>query len=526
MNTLIFLNWKKAIPALAVALAIGGACGPMRVAPRKLKPIKLPANSPAPYGAIPAPRQIAWHEMENYAFLHFTTNTFTGKEWGFGDEPESVFNPTDFDPDQIVGALKAAGFKGVILTAKHHDGFCLWPSKYTEHSVKNSLWKKGKGDVVREISDVCRRAGLKFGVYLSPWDRNHADYGKPEYITYFRNQLRELLTIYGDIFMVWFDGANGGDGYYGGARETRRIDNKTYYDWLNTISIVRRLQPNAVIFSDGGPDVRWLGNERGIAPDPSWHTLNQSGTYPGMPDGPRVLPAGNRNGADWVPAEADVSIRPGWFYHASEDARVKTPRQLLDIYYNSVGRGADLNLNFPPDQRGRIPDADAETARQMRRILDETFAVNLVANAEVSASATRTGDFAPAHALDVRRDTFWAAPDNQHSAELIFEMAKPATFDVMMLQEVVELGQRLDGFGLDVWDNTTWREILQAQSVGYKRLDRLPAPVTASKVRLRLNAPVAPVLASFGLYLQPAGSNAPPHRARRRVALLSGMARR
>jgi len=461
------------------------------------------ARGPSPYGAIPSARQITWHEMESYAFLHFTVNTFTGKEWGFGDESESTFNPTDFDADQIVGALKAAGFKGAILTAKHHDGFCLWPSKYNRHNVAYSSWKNGKGDVVREISDACRRSGLKFGIYLSPWDRNHGDYGKPEYISYFRNQLRELLTNYGDIFMVWFDGANGGDGYYGGARETRRIDNKIYYDWPGTIAIVRELQPGAVIFSDGGPDVRWVGNERGIAPDPSWHTINRAVTYPGMADGPKILPTGLRNGPDWVPAEADVSIRPGWFYHESEDSRVKTPQQLLDIFYSSVGRGSDLNLNFPPDKRGRIPDVDAGNARQMRRILNETFAVNLIEKAKVKASATRAGNFAPAYVLDLRRETFWAAPDDQHTAELIFEMSSPVTFDVVLLQEVIELGQRLDGFSVDIWSEGNWREILSGQSVGYKRLDRLRERVSTSRLRLRLRAPVAPVLGTFGVYLQP-----------------------
>ena len=484
------------------ALLLSLACIPIPVATGQRAGFRLPPNSPALFGPIPTPRQVAWHEMETYAFLHFSINTFTGKEWGFGDEPESLFNPIDFDADQIVHALKAAGFKGAILTAKHHDGFCLWPSKYTAHSVRNSPWKMGQGDVVREISQACRRAGLKFGVYLSPWDRNHADYGKPEYITYFRNQLAELLTNYGNIFMVWFDGANGGDGYYGGARETRRIDNTRYYDWTNTIQLVRKLMPDAVIFSDGGPDVRWLGNERGIAPETSWHTLNLAGTYPGMPDGPQVLPAGHRAGTDWVPAEADVSIRPGWFYRPGEDSRVKTSKQLLDIYYSSVGRGANLNLNFPPNDRGRIPDTDASNALQMRRILDETFALNLAASAKASASATRTGDFRPANTLDARRESFWAAPDDQRSAELVYELARPVTFDVIMLQEVIELGQRLDGFNVDVWEGSGWREILSGRSVGYKRLDRLPTPVTASKVRLRLRAPVAPVLATFGLYVQ------------------------
>jgi alpha-L-fucosidase len=268
---------------------------------------------PLPYGPVPTERQLRWHEMEFYGFLHFTVNTFTDKEWGYGDEDEKVFNPTDFDADQIVSAARQAGMKGLILTAKHHDGFCLWPSQYTEHSVKNSPWKGGHGDVVKEVSTACRRHGLKFGVYLSPWDRNHKDYGRPEYITYYRNELRELLTNYGDIFTVWFDGANGGDGFYGGAREKRQIDNRTYYDWEHTWQIVRELMPGAVMFSDGGPDFRWVGNESGIAGDPCWETLNAAGRYPGGSSA--HLNSGERPGTHWLPAECDVSIRPGWFYH-------------------------------------------------------------------------------------------------------------------------------------------------------------------------------------------------------------------
>src|SRR6266404_2871646 len=229
---------------------------------------------PAPYGPVPSTRQLKWHEMEFIGFLHFTVNTFSDQEWGYGDENEEIFNPTHFDAEQIVSVARDAGMKQLILTAKHHDGFCLWPSKYTEHSVKNSNWRDGKGDVVRAISDACRKQGLRFGVYLSPWDRNRKDYGRPEYLTYFRNQLRELLTEYGPISEVWFDGANGGDGYYGGARERRTIDNKTYYDWARTWQIVRNLQPDACMFSDGGPDIRWVGNEGGLAGDPYWATLN------------------------------------------------------------------------------------------------------------------------------------------------------------------------------------------------------------------------------------------------------------
>ena len=467
--------------------------------------IMMPKNAPAPYGALPNAPQVAWQEMETYAFLHFGLNTFTGKEWGYGDESEKLFNPVDFDADQIVADLKAAGFKGVVLVAKHHDGFCLWPSKYTEHSVKNSPWKNGKGDVVREVSAACRKAGLKFGVYLSPWDRNRADYGTPSYVDYYHNQLRELLSNYGAMFMVWMDGANGGDGYYGGAREKRSIDAQTYYGMDEIRQIVTELQPNAVIFGDERADIRWIGNEAGQSADTVWPTVKSAQQVADFRKA-----NGMRNGEKWHPAEVDVSIRPGWFYHADQDNQVKTPQQLVDIYFNSVGRGADLHLNFPPNKRGLLGENDVRNSREMRRILDEIFRTNLAVGAKVTASATRQGDFSAVQVLAPSRDTFWAAPDDTKDATLIFDLPKATTFDVVMLQEVIELGQRLDSFSLDIWDNGSWREILQQESVGYKRLDRLQTPVTTQKVRLHLHAPVAPVLSHFGLYLQPSEAKAAP----------------
>ena len=288
---------------------------------------------PRPYGPVPSRRQLGWHAMEFYGFLHFTVNTFTDKEWGFGDEAPRVFNPTEFDADQIAGVARESGMAGLILTCKHHDGFCLWPSRFTEHSVKNSGWHNGRGDVVREVSEACARHRLKFGVYLSPWDRNHRDYARPEYVVYFRRQLRELLTGYGPVFEVWFDGANGGDGFYGGARETRQIDRSTYYQWDETWQTVRELQPDAVMFSDIGPDLRWVGNEAGHAGEPCWATFTPRG-----PDGQAPAPGqsryqeaenGHRDGRFWLPAEVDVSIRPGWFFHAHENAKVRTPDNLL-----------------------------------------------------------------------------------------------------------------------------------------------------------------------------------------------------
>ena len=331
-------------PRTLLALAVSGAL----LAPQAT------VAPPRPAGAVPSARQLAWHELEFYGFIHFSINTFTDREWGYGDEPESAFNPTALDVKQWVRVAKDAGMKGLILTAKHHDGFTLWPSRHTEHSIRKSPWRGGKGDLVGELARACAAAGLKFGLYLSPWDRNHADYGRPEYLAYYRAQLRELMTQYGPLFEVWFDGANGGDGYYGGARERRKIDGATYYDWANTWSIVRELQPNAVMFSDAGPDIRWVGNERGVAFETSWNPINLQGIYPGHPDYTKVA-AGQADGTDWVPPEVDVSIRPGWFYHPAEDGRVKTVEKLVEIYEQSVGRGSNLLLNIPPDRRGLIP---------------------------------------------------------------------------------------------------------------------------------------------------------------------------
>ncbi len=441
--------------------------------------------------------------MEFYGFVHFTVNTFTDREWGNGDEDEKVFNPTDFSADQIAVAAKEAGMTGLILTCKHHDGFCLWPSKYTEHSVKNSPWKNGKGDVVRELSRACRRHGLRFGVYLSPWDRNHKDYGRPEYIAYYRNQLRELLTNYGEIFTVWFDGANGGSGFYGGARETRKIDARTYYDWDNTRRIVRELMPMAVMFSDAGPDFRWVGNENGFAGDPCWATLNAAGRYPGGSS--EGLNSGERSGTDWIPAECDVSIRPGWFYHSKEDAQVKTPAKLLEIYYKSVGRGACLNLNLPPDRRGRIHENDIQALREFRRILDATFTRNLARTARLSASNTRGGDrrYGVQNLIDARHATYWSTDDGVTTPEVVIEFHGPTRFNVIGLREHLQLGQRVEAFAVDRWQEGGWVECAKGTSIGNHRLLRIE-PVTTSKVRLRITAaPVCPALSEFSLYAEP-----------------------
>jgi alpha-L-fucosidase len=458
---------------------------------------------PKPFAPAPTPRQLQWHELEFYGFIHFTMNTFTDKEWGYGDEDPAVFNPTDFDANQIARVAKEAGMKGLILTAKHHDGFCLWPSKYTDHSVKHSPWRNGRGDAVREMSDACRKHGLKFGIYLSPWDRNRSDYGRPEYLIYFRNQLRELLTNYGSIFEIFLDGANGGDGFYGGARETRRIDRETYYDWPATWQMVRELRPDACLFSDAGPDVRWVGNERGIAGETCWATLNAKDFAPGRADEKR-LNHGDRPGTHWLPAECDVSIRPGWFYHASEDAKVRTPQNLSEIYYASVGRGASMLLNLPPDRRGQINENDERALSEFRRILTATFADDLAQGARVSAGNMRGGDqrFRPQNVTDNRRETFWATDDDVRTPELVLNLKREVTFNVVRLREYLPLGQRVEAFAVDVWRDGHWTEFANATSIGSCRLLR-KQPVTTAKVRLRITqAPVCPAISEFALFTE------------------------
>lgn len=440
-----------------------------------------------------------WHALELYGFIHFTVNTFTGMEWGYGDESPAIFNPSDFNAGQIAQAARAGGLKGLILTCKHHDGFCLWPSAYTEHSIKNSPWRGGKGDIVGEISQACARQGLKFGVYLSPWDRNHPAYGFPAYIDYYRSQLKELLTQYGPISEVWFDGANGGDGFYGGKRETRWIDKTSYYDWDATFRIVRELQPDACIFSDAGPDIRWVGNEDGIAGDPCWSTLNTTGLAPGLADA-GLLNSGERQGSAWLPAECDVSIRPGWFYHSDQDDQVKPAAQLLDLYFHSVGRGAALLLNLPPDRRGRIHENDVRALAEFRGLLDQTFHTDLARRAErISAGQVAQAAHPPANLVDGDPRTFWLAQEAS-PAEVVLEFAAPLDFEVVSLREYLPLGQRVSHFGLDLWQNGAWVEFYQGQSIGNRRLVQAGSQTT-TRLRLRvLEAALPAALSEFALY--------------------------
>ena len=454
---------------------------------------------PAPCGPVPSERQLRWHRMEFYGFVHFTVNTFTDKEWGYGDESPELFDPSALDAGQWVRTASDAGMAGLILTAKHHDGFCLWPSAYTEHSVQHAPWRDGEGDVVRELSDACRAAGLYFGVYLSPWDRNHPGYGAPEYVTSYRNQLTELLTNYGEVFEVWHDGANGGDGFYGGAREKRTIDRATYYGWPDTWALVRRMQPDAVIFSDAGPDIRWIGNERGTAPDPSWARIRPEGFQPGVADTGR-LAHGEPDGTVWRPAEVDVSIRPGWFYHP--DQHPKSVAQLLDIYYASVGRGACLLLNIPPDRRGLIPDEDVERLRALGAVLRRTFEHDLARGRPVHASNVRGGasEYAAARLTDGDRDTYWAADDAVHAVTLVLDFEGPTRFDVVRLEEAIRLGQRIAGFAVDVREDGQWKNVAEGKTIGARRILRLPE-CRADRLRVRITESLAcPTLTTLEVY--------------------------
>lgn len=323
------------------------------------------SGSPRP---IPSQSQLRWHDMEFYLFIHFGPNTFTDKEWGHGDEPADAFNPTQLDCRQWARIAKASGAKGIIITAKHHDGFCLWPSKYSKHTVRESKWKNGKGDVLKELSQACKEAGLKFGVYISPWDRNHPQYGTPAYNDVFVNMMKEIFANYGPIWELWWDGANG-EGPNGKKQE---------YDWHRFKNTVKQLSPNTVVFSDVGPHIRWIGNEKGIAGKTNWNYLDTAGFTPGL-GAPHVdtLNQGNINGQPWIPGECDVSIRPGWFYHATEDDKVKSPQTLFDLYLKSVGRGANFLLNVPPDGRGLIHENDAAALMGFKKLRDESFRNNL-----------------------------------------------------------------------------------------------------------------------------------------------------
>lgn len=420
---------------------------------------------------VPTPQQLTWQRHELIAFAHFGMNTFTDREWGTGKEEPQQFNPTDFDARQWASALEAGGVRLLILTAKHHDGFCLWPSKYTEHCVRNSAWRGGKVDVVREVVDALRERKIRVGLYLSPWDRNQPTYGdSPRYNEFFRNQLRELMSGYGPIDEVWFDGACG-EGPNGKKQE---------YDWPAAYAVVRELQPSALI-AICGPDIRWVGNESGVARE------NESSVV--MRDG---RPA-------WHPAECDVSIRPGWFYHAKEDAKVKSLAALADIYFQSVGRNSALLLNIPPDRRGRFADADVNRLREFGEYVRNLYATDFVKHASIKASS-----HGPAGrergVKDGKLGTCWTPAADQTTGSLEFDLRRPCTFNVARIQEDIAQGERVQAYHVEVQENNQWRTITSGQVLGQKQLRRFPT-VTARRVRLVIDrAAATPAIAEFGLH--------------------------
>ena len=457
---------------------------------------------PDPILPIPEPKQVEWQQMETYAFIHFGLNTFNDREWGYGDTDPKVFNPTNLDCDQWAQTLVKAGMKGVILTAKHHDGFCLWPFEGTEYSIKNSPWKNGQGNVVKELSEACKKYGLKFAVYLSPWDRHQANYGTPEYLPYFYAQLHDLLTNYGPVFEVWFDGANGGDGWYGGAKDIRTIDRKNYYNYPRIYEMLDSIQPQAIIFSDGGPGCRWVGNEKGFAGATNWSFLRKGEVHPGY-DKSYELQYGHPDGNQWVPAECDVSIRPGWFYHPEEDDRVKSPDQLVDLYYRSVGHNATLLLNFPVDRRGLIHPVDSANAVRFHEMIQQQLKTNLVAGMIPKVSNERGGDFVASALTDDNFNTYWATEDGVTTADIEFSFDTPTRMNRMMLQEYIPLGQRVKAFVVEYLDKDTWLPVKlneETTTIGYKRLLRFET-VETNGIRIRITDARGPLcLSNVGVY--------------------------
>lgn len=457
---------------------------------------------PEPIFPVPEPKQVEWQQMETYAFIHFGLNTFNDREWGYGDTDPKTFNPTNLDCEQWAQTLVKAGMKGVILTAKHHDGFCLWPFEGTDYSVKNSPWKNGQGNVVKELSEACKKYGLKFAVYLSPWDRHQANYGTPEYLPYFYAQLHDLLTNYGPVFEVWFDGANGGDGWYGGAKDIRTIDRKNYYNYPRIYEMLDSIQPQAIIFSDGGPGCRWVGNEKGFAGATNWSFLRKGEVHPGY-DKSYELQYGHPDGNQWVPAECDVSIRPGWFYHPEEDDRVKSPDQLVDLYYRSVGHNATLLLNFPVDRRGLIHPVDSANAVRFHEMIQQQLKTNLVAGMIPKVSNERGGDFVASALTDDNFNTYWATEEGVTTADIEFSFDTPTRMNRMMLQEYIPLGQRVKAFVVEYLDKDTWLPVKlneETTTIGYKRLLRFET-VETKGIRIRITDARGPLcLSNVGVY--------------------------
>ncbi|XP_010031400.2 alpha-L-fucosidase 1 [Eucalyptus grandis] len=448
---------------------------------------------PLPILPIPTSRQLEWQSASMALFLHFGPNTFTDSEWGSGRADPSVFHPTRLDAAQWVGVAKQAGFSRVILTAKHHDGFCLWPSEYTDYSVRSSPWRGGRGDVVAELSSAARDAGIGLGLYLSPWDRHEPSYGRTvEYNEFYVGQMTELLTRYGEIKEVWLDGAKG---------EGEKDMDYYFESWF---SLIRQLQPRAVIFSDAGPDTRWIGDEAGVAGSTCWSAFNRSNAKIGGTD-PQYSRSGDPVGQDWVPAECDVSIRPGWFWHASEVP--KSARILLDIYYKSVGRNCLLLLNVPPNSLGLISEEDVQVLQEFNELRRLIFDENLAKSALLSASSTRGGmmnnsRFSVENVLKEGIYSYWAPEENRSDWTLYLRFQEKVKFNVLQVQEPIQLGQRVIQFHLKTLnDRGEWRQVINGTTVGYQRLLQFPMLET-QELRFVIDKSRAdPLISYLGLYV-------------------------
>ncbi len=414
-------------------------------------------------GPLPSKEQVAWSDMEFYLFIHFGPNTFSDVEWGNGKEPESRFNPSALDCRQWCRIAKAAGAKGIIITAKHHDGFCLWPSAFSTHTVAYSKWENGQGDVLKNLSAACKEYGLKMGVYLSPWDRNHPAYGTEKYNIVFENMMREVVKNYGLFFEFWWDGANG-EGPNG---------KKQNYDWHAFEQTIRHVAPHTIIFSDIGPDARWAGNENGFAGETNWNLLDTAGFKRGEGAPPTdTLQQGNVFGKNWIPAECDVSIRPGWFYHANEDSLVKTPQTLMELYMKSVGRGANLLLNVPPDTRGLINEKDSAALMGFKKLRDENFQNNLLKNALFSFNQNGI-KYKNDLLSDDNASTFLKTGIGENTG-FTFTFNKAEMLNCIELQEPIAKGQRVRSFSilLNLSNNKT--QEIKGTTIGHKRILYFP----------------------------------------------------
>lgn len=451
-------------------------------------------DAPAPYGVLPTEAQVEWQKMEYNLFMHFGPNTFTGAEWGSGQEKAELFNPTAMDCGQWASIAKAAGMKGIIITAKHHDGFCLWPNPVSRHTVAQSSWRDGKGDVLKDLSEACDEYDLGFGVYISPWDRNDPHYGTDEYNDVFVKTLESALGNYGHVFEQWFDRACGE-----GPNGKQQI-----YDWPLFNSTVLKMQPDAIIFSDYGPGCRWVGNEAGSAGRTCWSTMNVNDDFTGPPVSRRELNEGIKGANTWAAAETDVSIRPGWFWRESENSRVKSLQHLLKIYYESVGRNSLLLLNVPPDTRGLIHEVDSARLMEFRAALDEIFSVDLAAGAEIEAENVRGGArrFSAQNLLHHDYDRYWAVDDNVTKVSLVVTLPEQRTFNRVQLQEYIPLGQRVSAFSIEALDEDgIWQPIARETTIGYKRIVHVPTTTTTA-VRVNIEESEAcPVLNGFALFM-------------------------